>query len=68
MASDPEMRKQASAMNKLVEGMNDKQKDVWKKLCTGTYIPTDEEMKMMVFFLLSFPSQILLSVLSSNAS
>ena len=47
MAADPALRKQANAFNKLMKCMNEKQKDIWNKLYTGTYIPTAAEMKDM---------------------
>jgi len=44
MASNPAMRQQAGAMNELINAMNVKQKEIWTKLFTGKYVPTEGEM------------------------
>ena len=47
LASNPAMRKQQDAFNKLIQAMNEKQRDIWNKCFTGTYVPTVSEMATM---------------------
>ena len=47
VAKNPAMKKQFGVMNKFMQCLNEKQKDVWNKCYSGTYIPTESEMKML---------------------
>ena len=44
MAGNPALRQQMSAFNKLIKCMNEKQKEIWNKLYTGTYVPTEADI------------------------
>ena len=47
VAKNPAMKKQMGVMNKFMQCLNEKQRDVWNKCYSGTYIPTESEMKML---------------------